>query len=521
VKKLAQNIKETAEKLKRILQKNPELLINCDELFKRMRAEKIGGGDLAAIQKALSYNIGDTLMVVKRDDAKQKSETEKKVREILQKEHMRAERIDFIIEVFSHALGWDELTTIVDEAAAEDAIMIEEADEEPAKAPPPAASGQKPPAEQFQIVEIMRQAEPPKPKAAEAPLNEVFQKEVPLNTPQPKQETPVQPPPAANSTAPSAPKEASKIKPAYIAVGIILLFVVILFAAGKSDTSDTSSAKPSALPAVTTKTEQPEQKKQKRNVPKATSEVSLGNISIGYGSGQVWDVLGRDYKVEDRPNGLKAHVYEDVNVIYFDDHVIGLESNTPAAETPKGIHQDSTLQDVLNAYGNDYMKSTYDNLTLYEYDFGSLTKYRMRFAINKQNRVDYITIRPLKLPNPENIEGEGISPREAAIQSAMQTLKSFHKNITDHNLRAAYDSCLSDNLKSHMTYDGWAPGFKTTVSSEVSNLHSVSANDYEIVLSYTLTARDNPGGTSRFNSTATMVKTANGWRINDMNNKPF
>jgi uncharacterized membrane protein YhaH (DUF805 family) len=108
VKKLAQNIKETAEKLKRILQKNPELLINSDELFKRMRAEKIGGGDLAAIQKALSYNIGDTLMVVKRDDAKQKSATEKKVREILQKEHMIPERIDFIIEVFSHALGWDE-----------------------------------------------------------------------------------------------------------------------------------------------------------------------------------------------------------------------------------------------------------------------------------------------------------------------------------------------------------------------------------------------------------------------------
>ncbi len=97
-------------------------------------------------------------------------------------------------------------------------------------------------------------------------------------------------------------------------------------------------------------------------------------------------------------------------------------------------------------------------------------------------------------------------------------LRNFHKNITDKNYRKAYD-CLSKNYQDAVTYEGWAPGFRTTVSSTVSDIKTESQTDTEAVLTYILKAVDNPGGTQRFRGTAVLVKTPEGWKIEEITNK--
>ena len=96
-------------------------------------------------------------------------------------------------------------------------------------------------------------------------------------------------------------------------------------------------------------------------------------------------------------NGLVAYNYKSLNVIMKDNRVLALESNTSAAKTKRNIHQDSTLNDVLKAYGSDVMKTAYEDLMLYEYDKpdDNNRPCRLRFAIDKNNKVRYITIRML------------------------------------------------------------------------------------------------------------------------------
>ena len=51
-----------------------------------------------------------------------------------------------------------------------------------------------------------------------------------------------------------------------------------------------------------------------------------------------------------------------------------------------------------------------------------------------------------------------------AQETPVQVLQAFHKNITGKKYRQAYN-CLSQDFQNSMSYEGWAPGFQTTVSS--------------------------------------------------------
>lgn len=105
-----------------------------------------------------------------------------------------------------------------------------------------------------------------------------------------------------------------------------------------------------------------------------------------------------------------------------------------------------------------------------------------------------------------------------AQRDAIQTLQHFHYNITQKDYRQAY-SCLSDSLQGRMSYDGWVPGFKTTVSSTPSDIKVASESADRVVLTYNLKAVDNPGGTQNFSGTVVVIKTKNGWKINEITNK--
>ena len=70
-----------------------------------------------------------------------------------------------------------------------------------------------------------------------------------------------------------------------------------------------------------------------------------------------------------------------------------------------------------------------------------------------------------------------------------------------------------------MSYEGWASGFETTVSSTVSNIKTESQTDTQTVLTYKLKAVDDPGGTRYFSGTAVFVKGTDGWKIDEITNK--
>ena len=109
----------------------------------------------------------------------------------------------------------------------------------------------------------------------------------------------------------------------------------------------------------------------------------------------------------------------------------------------------------------------------------------------------------------------GTTPEQRA---AIQILLDFHENITKKSLRQAYD-CMSYDLQGEISYEGWTPGFKNTVSSTPSNIKIISESPDRIVLNYDLTAIDNPGGKTTFDGTVVMIKTSRGWKIDDVNNK--
>ena len=118
-------------------------------------------------------------------------------------------------------------------------------------------------------------------------------------------------------------------------------------------------------------------------------------------------------------------------------------------------------------------------------------------------------------PNP----AQSTPPNQTVEQrDAIQTLMLFHENITQKNYRQAY-SCLTPELQSRLKFDGWAEGFKTTISSEVSNIEVLSSSSKQIVLSYDLKAVDEPDKISNFRGTTTLLKTLSGWKINEIINR--
>lgn len=108
--------------------------------------------------------------------------------------------------------------------------------------------------------------------------------------------------------------------------------------------------------------------------------------------------------------------------------------------------------------------------------------------------------------------------KNPAQREAIQTLLDFHENITKKSLRQAYD-CMSYNLQGEISYEGWAPGFRDTISSTPTNIKVVSELPDKIVLTYDLTAVDKPNITATFAGTAVIIKTSSGWKIDDVINK--
>jgi hypothetical protein len=85
-----------------------------------------------------------------------------------------------------------------------------------------------------------------------------------------------------------------------------------------------------------------------------------------------------------------------MDVDYDYGAVICMAGDDASVSTPKGIHAGSSLQEVLNTYGSDYMLSSYDDLDLYEYKFRDDNQRQclLRFAVRQgTGNVKYISVR--------------------------------------------------------------------------------------------------------------------------------
>ncbi len=133
-----------------------------------------------------------------------------------------------------------------------------------------------------------------------------------------------------------------------------------------------------------------------KTVSHPVSNATLGNVKLGYSLAEAESSLGSPSKKTVKEKGKLRYEYPLMDVAYDYGALVGMAADDASVSTPKGIHAGSSLQEVLNKYGSDYMLSTYDNLDLYEYKFSDENKrpYLLRFAIRQDTgNVKYISIR--------------------------------------------------------------------------------------------------------------------------------
>ena len=303
----------------------------------------------------------------------------------------------------------------------------------------------------------------------------------------------------------SSKKPKSKLK-LFVILLIIVLGLYFIF-------SDNDSSKKSKSISNTSSITNSSANNKKKAVV-ADSDLSLGGVALGYSIDQMHNILGRETSIED--NGMyKFYNYSDIQVGIKDGKVDSLVSNSSVVETKRGIHQGSNLQDVLNKYGDNYSKTDYNDLILYEYTFAADNGKNgiLRFAINKSNnQVNYISVR---------IPDETTSSSSAANE-AKQVLNNYYAAITRHDMRVAYN-ILSADMQTHMgSLDVYADGYKTTLSDEIFDVQVTSDSGDEIAFSYILTARDkynNGVKEQTFACTALLSKKTGSWHIVDMSAK--
>ena len=246
-------------------------------------------------------------------------------------------------------------------------------------------------------------------------------------------------------------------------------------------------------------------------VKTADSELSLNGVYLGQSWDEAKDNLGRELSTSDSKDGAVHHKFTDMDVVVKDNKVIMLTSLSPVARSKRGIHQGSSFDDVVNAYGDDYQASEYGAQIHYEYTFKTDDGKPgiLSFAVSKNSQtVEYISVRL----TDEQTDG------------AKQAFLAYHKAISGHHLQEAFQLLTPDFQTSVGGYDGYAPGYANTLSSDVSNIRKVSSGGDKTMFSFTLKARDRIPGSSKvkvqyFNGQVTMVKEGDTWKISDMSAK--
>lgn len=103
--------------------------------------------------------------------------------------------------------------------------------------------------------------------------------------------------------------------------------------------------------------------------------------------------------------------------------------------------------------------------------------------------------------------------------SAQDVFKKFHRAITRKQYRDAYNFYSSDMQNAVGSYESWARGYMTTVSSMPEQISVIEQTDDMTKLSFILKAVDKKNGqmiTRRFKGIVTLVQSDDGWKIDEI-----
>ena len=95
-----------------------------------------------------------------------------------------------------------------------------------------------------------------------------------------------------------------------------------------------------------------------------------------------------------------------------------------------------------------------------------------------------------KTGNYAGNKGDTVAESKSNAQSAEATLKAFHNAITAKEYRTAFN-CLGPGMQSYVGgYDKFVTGYSTTISSTLTEMRTVSSDNANAVIEYTLEAKD-------------------------------
>lgn len=245
----------------------------------------------------------------------------------------------------------------------------------------------------------------------------------------------------------------------------------------------------------------------KPEVKENVSDLSLGNISIGFSKEQVYNLIGLESQITDPEfSGHLRYQYPDIEVVITHNVVTAFVSKTAKVNTARGIHQGSSFQDMINAYGKNYKSFDYDSSTLYEYPFTSTDGRNclLRFAI-KNGIVDYISGRAIDIVGVDAYDG------------ARETFREYYKFITEKKYGSAYDILSGKQKERRGTFDEFVTSYTNTISNEVEKIEVRSIDANNISIEYTLSARNRQNNgrinVQRFKGEAILVYRDSRWFI--------
>lgn len=113
------------------------------------------------------------------------------------------------------------------------------------------------------------------------------------------------------------------------------------------------------------------------------------------------------------------------------------------------------------------------------------------------------------------------NPVTSTVQkgTAEYAFRAYHRAITAHQLREAYQYFSPDFRQNMGDYESWSAGYATTVASVPEKVSVLSSSDDQAVLSFRLKATDQSNGqeeTNYFVGECTMVKLGGDWKIEEI-----
>lgn len=308
------------------------------------------------------------------------------------------------------------------------------------------------------------------------------------------------------------PTQTDNNKRNYVIIGLLVVIIGLVCAITYLMLKEKPEEVVANLPAESTNEKQVEQtpilpalnSEIKTNI----SDVSLGNICIGFSKERVYELIGLENQITDPDFGYLHYQYPDIEVTIIHDVVTGFSSKTAQVSTPRGIHQGSSLQEVINAYGKDFSSYYLRGDTIYEYTFTSVDGKKSSLCFAVQNDiVNYI-------------RGQGNSDITArdSYDGAYETFREYYRFITNKKYHNAYDILTDKQKKRRGTFDEFVKSCANNIGHEVEDIRVKTKNNFtNVSIEYTLIVRDKQNNgkvkVQRFKGEATLIYSNARWFI--------